>query len=167
MKFNKKLMAMMLVGAMASMTMVGCSKEAPTNQVESNEGVQSQLSSEEIYNQLIEGIELGKLAPITPELFADSYGIDESMLVDYKVMVPVISAVITEIGVFQATEGNVDAVEAAVKQRLEKLQNGGAFYPEHVEIANKGQVIKKGNYVIFIADQYVDEMVEKLDTILK
>lgn len=172
MKLNKKL-AVVMMASLAAMTFVGCSSSeetvAPETEVEtpvaegSEEATEGEIAatpSSDLYNKIIEGVELPMLAAKDETMVADTYGIDMSMLADFTVMGPVMSAHITEIGVFHvADEANVEAVKTAVEGRLDALKNGGAFYPEHVEIVNKGQVVVNGNFVLLVADSAVEDIV--------
>ncbi len=116
-------------------------------------------AAEEMFNKAVSGVELSpSLADIPESLFNDMYALDPSTYASYKVMLPQMSAVITEIAVVEATAGNVQAVQAKLQARLDALQNN-AFYPSHVEIASKAKLVTKGNFVMMVADEQVATIV--------
>lgn len=126
------------------------------------------LTSSEVYDTVVSGLELPRLLEMSEDLFKDTYGIDMSLIEDYKVMAPAMSGTITEIAVIKVKDAaNVSTVAANVNTRLDNLKNGGAFYPSHVEIAEKGQVVTKGNYILFVADTNVDAMVSNFNNAVK
>ena len=112
------------------------------------------------YAQTLEGVTLPpSLTDIPEPLFKDMYKLDPATYSSYKIMMPQMSGVITEIAIVEATEGNVEAVKTQLQARLDALKNGGAFYPSHVEIVSKGQVVTNGNFVMMVADESVDTIV--------
>lgn len=116
--------------------------------------------SVDMFNKAVKGVTLPpSLADIPDNLFADMYGLDASTYSSYKIMVPKMSGNITEIAIVEAKAGQVAAVEEKLKARLSALQNGGAFYPAHVEIVNKGKVVTNGNFVMMVADENVTSIV--------
>ena len=113
-----------------------------------------------MYNKAIESVTLPpSIGDIPEQLFNDQYGLDASTYKSYKVVIPMMSGVITEIAVIEATDGNVEIVKAALEARLNTLKNGGAFYPSHVEIVQKGQIVTKDNFVMLVADEAVESIV--------
>ncbi len=177
MKMNKKLMVLAMALSLGA-TVVGCTSKdvAQENGATTEDGGATEeggttspeatisLTSEEIYTKIIEGLEMPHLQSPPDEIFNDTYGIDTDLLTDYIVMQPMMSGVITEVAVFQVKDAkDLETVMEGVNKRLDGLKNGGAFYPSHVEIVEKGQVVSKGNYVLFVADEQVDTIVENFN----
>ena len=163
---NKKLMVAVLALSLGA-SFVGCAsgEPAPEGGVTSPEAAVT-LTSEEVYAKITEGMEMPSLQAPPAEIFSDVYGMDTTLLTDYIVMQPMMSGVITEIGVFQVADpANVGAVVEKANARLDALKNGGAFYPSHVEIVEKGQVVSNGNYVLFVADEKVDTIVANFNAL--
>ncbi len=112
------------------------------------------------YAQAVSGVTLPpSLADIPEILFKDTYKLDPSTYISYKIVIPQMSSVITEIAVVEAAPGQVEAVKAKLQARLDALKNGGAFYPSHVEIVSKGRVVTHGNFVMMVADEAVNTIV--------
>lgn len=95
--------------------------------------------------------------------FADIHGITADMYDEFIVSLPMMSALIDEIVVVKAKDGQVDAVVEKLQARAEAVK-GNAFYPEHVELAGESIVISKGNYVMFAVGHLKDDMVEAFTT---
>ena len=73
---------------------------------------------------------------------------------------PMMSAVASEL-VFIETENEADADKAAeiLRARIKAQADGGAWYPESIEVWKKGEVIQKGNYVaMIVAGENQDKM---------
>ncbi|MBS5150889.1 MAG: DUF4358 domain-containing protein [Butyricicoccus pullicaecorum] len=73
---------------------------------------------------------------------------------------PMMSAVANEL-VFIETENEADADKAAeiLRARIKAQADGGAWYPESIEVWKKGEVIQKGNYVaMIVAGENQDKM---------
>ncbi|MBS5165222.1 MAG: DUF4358 domain-containing protein [Butyricicoccus pullicaecorum] len=64
---------------------------------------------------------------------------------------PMMSAVASEL-VFLETEQQADADKAAeiLRARIKAQADGGAWYPESIEVWKKGEVLQKENYVAMI-----------------
>lgn len=75
--------------------------------------------------------------------------LDPTILESYTGKYPMISMVATEIGMFEAKDGNLEAVQTAVEGYRE-LKKENAWYPVEQTNAEGSIVFVKGNYVFFI-----------------
>lgn len=60
------------------------------------------------------------------------------------------SAVMSEIIIIKAADGQIDAVKADLEARQKKAQEQDAFYPDDIDAANASIVGTKGNYAYFL-----------------
>ena len=64
-----------------------------------------------------------------------------------------------EIAVFQVKHSKyIQTVLPYVKKRLAAIQND-AFYPMQVELAQKGKIVTKGNYILLVIDENADKII--------
>ena len=121
-----------------------------------SETVQTDLTSQQVVNEITEGMDFQNHMTLDAEMLKDYYGIDESILEDYYVQFPMMSFQITEIGVFRVKdEKDVQTVLDAVNKRGEDI--GISLYPSLEETYNARVSEAKGNYVLFaIADNAAD-----------
>lgn len=71
------------------------------------------------------------------------------------------SAVMSEIIIIKAADGQVDSVKADLEERQKKAQEQDAFYPDDVDAANASIVGTRGNYVYFLLASDVAPELEK------
>ena len=78
---------------------------------------------------------------------------------------PMISAVVNEIVLAQcATEEDAATAASILQDRVDAQAEGGAWYPESMEIWSNAQVIQQGTYVAMIATaEHQDEIVEQFN----
>ncbi|ONI38602.1 hypothetical protein AN639_07420 [Candidatus Epulonipiscium fishelsonii] len=155
----------LLLSAILMSTILGCNTE---ESIELERKIK--LSSAEIYENILKDIVVtDEIGELPPDGLEDLYiGLDETMLTDSIVMLPLMSGQITEIAVFQVEDiKNIEAVTTAVEARLSTIQNGGAFYPEQIDVANEGQVLGREHYVILIVDPEVEEIVNNFNKLFE
>ncbi len=100
-------------------------------------------------------------------IIGDMYGIDTSILKSFKVVAPLISAHITEIGVFEVKDASgIDAVKAGIKKRTDAM-DPRYMYPELQEYFENRKVVVNGNYVLFAMDGSVDTLVANFNAATK
>lgn len=78
---------------------------------------------------------------------------------------PMMGAVVCEIVLVEvADEADVDGVKAILQSRIDAQINGGAWYPESIEgWQNNSRIVSNGNYVMMIAYQECDAIVESFN----
>jgi hypothetical protein len=118
----------------------------------------------EIFNGLFKGLEddfTSGLGESDATMIEDMYGLDFSLVEDFKVMQPLMSGRITEVAVFKVKDSsNVAKVAASCQSRLDYLRNGGAWYPSHVDIVTDyAEIVTVGNYVLFVADEACETII--------
>lgn len=147
-------------------------EEKPVQKPEQKPEQPATITVSEVYEAMTKGFVPGENFPnlmeMTEDTFKDVYGIDTALLEEYKVMAPMMTGTITEIAVLKVKDAsNIETVRAGVEKRLEYLQNGGAMYPSHVDIVQKGQIVTKGNFVCFVADEQVDTLIANFKEAVK
>lgn len=75
--------------------------------------------------------------------------LDPAILESYTGKYPMISMVATEIGMFEAKDGNVETVKTAM-DAYKELKKENAWYPAEQANAENAIVFAKGNYVFYI-----------------
>ncbi len=163
----QKVFSILLAGILIS-SIIGCDK----NYEESKHPIEHpiRLSAVELYENILKDITItDEIGELPPDGLEDLYvGLDKKMLTDSIVMLPLMSSQITEIAVFQVKDiSNLETVKAAAEKRLDAIQNGGAFSPSQIEIANQGKVLSNQNYVVLIVDPEINRIVTNFNKLFK
>lgn len=117
------------------------------------------LSASQVHKKITAGIQLPSLNSMNPDMFKDTYKINRAYLKSYQVKAPVMTAHSNEIAVVQVKHAKyMKNVLPHVEKRLKAIQNN-AFYPEQVELAKKGKVVTKGNYILLVVDQNANKII--------
>lgn len=119
--------------------------------------------SQELVYVVTDGIELPPSTQMPAEMFADTYGIDTSILDSYYVQMPMMNVHANEIAVFEVKdEADIEAVKAGIEKRQDSLEQQWASYlPEQLELVKNYKVEVKGNRVIFVVSDVADQIIEK------
>lgn len=135
-----------LLGLLVCLMVVGCGKKAVTIDV--------QATSDSIFETYFT-----EMAPIAydAEYVEAMFGLTADQYESFAGFYPMISAVATDVAVFEAKEGKVEDVKAAVEAYRE-LKVNNAWYPLETENAEKAVVYVNGNYVFFIMASNVEEV---------
>lgn len=168
---NKKLKAF-LCGAMiltASAGLVGCGSKEPATEnntvVEESTPVVASFSADELYSKITADIEFPMQQELDATMLSDVYGIDTSLLKSFKVQTPMMSAHISEVGVFELNNASdAEAVIAGIEQRANNA--GTMLYPSLQETYDNRQVVTVGNYVLFVMDENADIIVDNFKAAL-
>ena len=110
------------------------------------------LTSSEVFSKVTGGMDFSNYMDLDSDLLRDYYGMDESLLEDYCVKLPMMSFQITEIGIFRVKDANdTSKIVDCINQRAKDV--GHSLYPSLEETYEARVVSVKGNYVLFaIAD---------------
>lgn len=197
MKMNKKLLAIMTSLTIMGTILVGCgnqsqevtetpvveetvTEEAPETtetpeepvapETTENEGVVGEVdptAAQELFFVVTDGIELPMSNQMPAEMFADTYGIDTSLLESCYVAMPMMNVHATEIAIFELKdESSQDAVMAGIEKRQKALEDQWASYlPEQLELVKNYKTAVKGNKVIFVVSESSDQIIEKFNTL--
>lgn len=133
----KKILSIAVAGA-TLLSLVACGGSTASD-ISVSDTWEACTSSVEEYAQ---GMELDAM------MLNDIYGIDESLVEEFIVTIPMMSAQIDETAIIKAADGKISEVEAKVAERAEALK-ASAFYPEHVELAQDAKISVKGDYIFF------------------
>lgn len=146
------------------------------NQVEENEATNTEVEVENYGEQdpsvaketifvITDGIETVANADMTEEMFADTYGIDTSLLASYSVQMPMMNVHAEEIAVFEVKdEKDIDAVKAGIEKRQKALEEQWSRYlPEQYELVKASKTVVKGNLVLYVVSAEADQMVAKFE----
>lgn len=132
-------------------------EEAPVE-----EGTQDPSALAELFFTITNEIELPTQDEMMPEMFADAYGIDTSLLEDYYVSVSMMNVHATEFAIFEVKdEASIDAVKAGIEKRQKALEEQWKSYlPDQYELVQNAQTIVKGNKILFVINENADKVVE-------
>lgn len=135
-----------LLGLLVCLMVVGCGKKAVTIDVQ---GTVDSIF-ETYYTEM---------APMAydAEYVEAMFGLTADQYESFAGFYPMISAVATDVAVFEAKDGKVEEVKAAVEAYRE-LKVNNAWYPLETENAEKAVVYVNGNYVFFIMASNVEEV---------
>lgn len=163
----KKLLALALASIM-SMSLIACGSETKE---EASQNASLDVTVEEFYYNTLDSIDgetpfLMNILDVDPLMVEDMFGLTEDMYEEAGFFLPGMSALIDEVSIVKASEGNLDAVVEALNNRLETVK-ANAFYPEHVELVQNAVVVQNGNYVMFAVGNMVDVYVDAFNAQVK
>ncbi len=108
------------------------SADAETPDAGATEGM---LYASEMAANVLASAEWPSLMPITDmETVLSATGIDITLTDDYYVAMPAMSAHVTEIIFVKPTAGNEEAIQTALDNHFDYVQENGAFYPTNEEV---------------------------------
>ena len=125
------------------------------------------MSASELYSKVVTSdMELPSLLEMDSSFFADTYGIDTSILKSYKVQMPMMMVHASEIAVFELKDaGDASKVITGINKRIEGLKaQWGSYLPDQLELVNNYKTATKGNYVIFVVSEYADTIISNFNT---
>ena len=129
-----------VLGLLISLMVVGCSSAPKAVTID----VQATLEGivEKFYTEM---------APIAydAEYVEFMYGLTAEQYESFAGIYPMISAVATDVAVFEAKEGKVEEVKTAV-EAYKETKKANAWYPAETENAENAIIYVNGNYVFFI-----------------
>lgn len=125
------------------------------------------MSASELYSKVVTSdMELPSLLEMDSSFFADTYGIDTSILKSYKVQMPMMMVHASEIAIFELKDaGDASKVMTGINKRIEGLKaQWGSYLPDQLELVNNYKTATKGNYVIFVVSEYADTIISNFNT---
>ena len=140
-------MKLMLAGVLA-LAMFGCSSTKKATTIDVQETLDTIITT--YFSEMAS-------MPYEEMYVSEVFGLTEEEIVSFAGVTPMISAVATDVAVFEAQEGKVEDVKAAVESYKEFKKNN-AWYPIETENAEKAVVYVNGNYVFFIMAENVEEV---------
>lgn len=158
----KKITLMMLV-AMLSVVMVACSNNSSNS---SNSSVaEPTLSAKEMIDKMVEEVEQPAFMELSEEEVKTVYNVDVDKLEDYSIRIPLMNVKAHEISILKVKDSkDIAEIEELLKQRAETVQKSFETYlPDQLEIAQNYKIVTKGNYIIFIISDQVDELLNIYD----
>ena len=128
------------------------------------------MSAQELMGKVItDSMELPMLNQMDSTYFADTYGIDTSLLKSYEVRMPMMIVHSSEIGIFELNNASdASKVIAGIEKRVEGLKNQWQSYlPDQYELVQNYKTATKGNYVIFVVSEYADTIISNFNAQVK
>ena len=125
------------------------------------------LSASELYDKVVTSdLELPSLQDMDSQFFADTYGVDTSLLKSYKVKMPMMMVHASEIAIFELNDAsNAPKVIEGINKRVEGLKaQWGSYLPDQLELVQNYKTATKGNYVIFVVSEYADTIISNFNT---
>lgn len=91
------------------------------------------------------------------------FEISEDNYESVKFMMPNANIKVSEIVIFKAKDGNLDAVKKGMKAHLDNnLEIFSSYLPDQYEILKKAELFDKGNYSILLVGQGADKAKEEI-----
>ena len=189
MKINKKLLAVLMTLVVGSVALTGCGQkteqapvvpiESPTvDQVTPSEtpvvdenigeviGETDPTPAQETYFVAVDGIEMPVGAAMDSTMFADTYGIDTSLLNSYYVQIPMMNVHATEVAVFELKDAkDADKVMAGIEKRQKALvEQWKSYLPDQLELVENYKTAKRDNMILFVISPEADQIVQKFES---
>ncbi|MBQ9948566.1 MAG: DUF4358 domain-containing protein [Oscillospiraceae bacterium] len=109
------------------------------------------LTANDMAANIYAATEWPSLMPVTDAESASFMGLDLSLVDDYYIAMPMMSAHVTEIIILLPLEGNEAAVQEQVDARFAYVQENGAFYPSNEEVvAGAVKGVTEDGYIYMI-----------------
>ncbi len=99
-----------------------------------NGGAEAFLTASDMAANILAATEWPSLMPVADSDTASMMGFDLSLVDDFYIAMPMMSAHVTEIVIMLPLEGNEAAVQEQVDARFAYVQENGAFYPTNEEV---------------------------------
>ena len=138
-----------------------------TGCTQKNEGVKS-VDLSVFYQSLSETYNFSNHMAVEGDLVASQYpGLENLELKQQVLYAPMMSAVVSEIALVEAAnDEDAAAVEEIFQTRIDTQVDGGAWYPETIQgWVDHAQVVRNGNYVMLIANENSDAIVEAFEAL--
>lgn len=130
----------------------------PTTSVES-------MSAADLYAKVTADIEFPMQMELDEDVLRDLYNIDTNLLKSFKVQTPMMSAHISEIGIFELKDAkDADKVIEGIQQRADSV--GIMLYPSLQETYDARQIVTVGNYVLFVMDDNANIILDNFKAVL-
>ena len=130
----------------------------------------TQISASELMAKVLAGdIEMPGMMNMENGFFADTYGIDPSILKSYEVRMPMMMVHSSEVAVFELNNASdASKVIAGIERRVEGLKSQWESYlPAQFELVQNYKTATKGNYVIFVVSEYADTIISNFNAQVK
>lgn len=150
----KKLLAILLCGAMLASFAVGCGKK--DDNVSDSNNNQDVTVDETTFDKVVQGIkdEYGDdyipSMKMDDQMFADATGVNMDNVEKYYAETPMISAQVDTFIAVQAKEGKGEEVEKELNAYRDRLVNDTMQYPMNVAKVQSSEVVRHGDYVYFV-----------------
>ncbi len=194
MKINKKLLAVIMTLVIGSAALTGCGQKTEQPSVTPTEspavdevtptetpvvdenaggvtgeevtGETDPTPAQETYFVAVDGIEMPAGMAMDSTMFADTYGIDTSLLNSYYVQMPMMNVHATEVAVFELKDAkDADKVMAGIEKRQKALVDQWKSYlPEQLELVENYKTAQKDNMILFVISPEADQIVQKFES---
>lgn len=121
-----------------------------------------------IVDQINETYPLAGADVLTEDLYESVYQLTADMVQEAKIIVPLMNVKSNELAGVLAKPGQVDAVKEALAARQQAVcQTFQQYLPDQYEIAQKGEIVVRGNYVFLVMLEDNAGAIEIIDSYLK
>lgn len=105
---------------------------------------------------------------LTEDLYKPVYQLTADMVEEAKIIVPLMNVKSNELAGMLAKPGQVNAVKEALEARQQTVcQTFQQYLPDQYEIAQKGEILVRGNYVFLLMLEDNRGAIEIIDSYLK
>lgn len=143
----------------AALLLVGCGKDNSTEtSKDSDPGIDKilEIAKENMNTKSMVEESDAEMIQTFFEIAPDNY---ES----FRYMMPEANIKVSEIVIFKAKEGNLDAVKKGMKAHLDNnLEIFSSYLPDQYEILKKAEFFDKGNYSILLVGEGADKAKEEI-----
>ena len=141
----------------------------PETTPETKPEVTTMTASELMAKVLTGDVEMPGMMNMESAFFADTYGIDTSILKSYEVRMPMMMVHASEVAVFELNNASdASKVIAGIERRVESLKNQWQSYlPAQFELVQNYKTATKGNYVIFVISESADTVISNFNAQVK
>lgn len=142
------LMKKILAAACCLGLLAGCAQQG---EAAGGETMKEGQSVQTVVDQIADEIGIQMPADVDDTILKDMFYLDASEVESYAGKMAMTMTSADNVLAVQAKSGQADAAQEALEQRLADVQNAFAQYlPDQSEKAQKGQVVRRGDYVFLL-----------------
>lgn len=162
----KRFTAVVLSAVMMLALFAGCGKSKDPGTAEGKNPAVA-----DIYDSVAKAIgeeNLPNLAEGTAQTLSDFYGIKEDEVAEFAFYMPMMNVQADEIFIAKAAKDKMSAIEAGIEKRKIDLDTTWKQYlPDVYETVKGAQVVKNGEYIMYVVSEHADKAVEAFNTATK
>lgn len=158
-RFSLVLVCFFVLGIMVSC--VGSNSSSSSDNVK--------ISTDDLYDAAIEGIELPMLQKASPSEINTLMGLSSSDYDEATLYLSMMNVKATEIALFKFSDKTQeDAISKAIDKRLKDLENTWSTYlPDQYDLVKGVKKISKGNLKGYVIDENADDIIKNINNKIK
>lgn len=134
-------------------------------ETQGEEEVATDNNSKNLYDTLVEGLELAPSGELDDTMLNDLYQLDVQLVDSYYIATPMMNVHADELAIFEVSnDESKQAVKDAIAFRQDSLiKTWENYLPEQLEAVQNSITVEKDNYILYTIGSNSDEIVERFN----